>query len=250
METSIIIGLILFIIISVIILKFVKKIAKAIFLISSLAILILAILGVIVFLDINNFKENFSTTPSLYLLQKDGKIVSGFGGVFAEEKSPSLLNKSALDPINSDFQTNNMDAVKNGYYKLFIINFDAFASLNTIKMDNNTELTLQQISDLLSSDTPADDYIKAYVKGNLSQTQRELIRKQMLEDSNLEDDAQFKGILFGMLFKSAVEEKGPLFIFDQYKQNKLVIYPETALFKAIKLVPSSLLGKIIQTKAG
>ncbi len=232
-----IIGIILFIVLAVLILKFIKNVVKAIALIISILILLLIIGTYFVYSDINDFKQNFPTTPSLYLLEKNDQIVAGIYGVFSEEELPSLASEEQLTSYQNSFQENNLADIKGDYYKLFIINANAFDSITEIKTDDIT-LSKERIFNLLDSSTPVDDFLALK---NIPQEQRD----EALASLNVKDDAEFKSLLFAVLFSTSTKEQGHLFIFTQYKQGNIIIYQKSTIFMLIKEVPLSLLNKLL-----
>ena len=96
---------------------------------------------------------------------------------------------------------------------------------------------------LLESETPAYDYIESVVG---TTTRKETLKNQMFSELNIQEDTEYKGILFFMLFGSAIEQQGPFFIFEQYKTGNIIIYQETIMFKLIKFIPSSLVYTMIK----
>lgn len=239
MQIILIIGIVLFIIVSLIIIKVVKTFAKAMFLISSLVLFILIIVGVITLSDVGDFKKSFSNQTSLYILEKDDIIIAGFNGEFSNNQSPILETDHSLESINGYYINGDISSIKGDHYKLFIIDLISLEIVKTIDT-GEVELTFGQVSKLLSSDTPIDDYIKISSDQDLSGFQKNYIKENLMKTSNIEDESQFKGILFGMLFQTATEKQGS-FLFKQYKKGNIIVYPETAMFKLVKLVPSFLL---------
>jgi hypothetical protein len=242
MNLPAIIGIILFVVLVVLILKFVKNIVKAIFSIVGLIIIFLIIGGSSLYLDISGFKENFGKTPNLYLLEKDGQIIAGASGFFLKDKEPSFAGKDELELYRQKFSENNLEAIKGDNYKLFIIKSGVFDSIGQVKTDDET-ISKQKIFELLESETPVNDYLK--YKG-ISIDQRDYLLDQL----KIKDSAQFKGLLLALLFKASIEENSSVFIFSQYKQGNIVIYPESALFKLLKLAPSSALAKYLKIEKG
>lgn len=237
MATATIIGIILLIVLAVLIIKFIKSTIKAIALIISILV-ILSILGTFfVYSDINDFRQNFPTIPSLYLLQKDDQIVSGFYGIFSEETPPSLVSKEQLASYQQSFQENDLEEIKSDYYKVFIINANAFESITEIKADDTT-LSKETLFSLLDSSDPIDDYM---TQKNIPKQQRGIL----LDSLGIENDIEFKALLFAALFAKSMEEKGPLFIFTQLKQGNIIVYPKSTIFRLVKEAPSSLLDKLM-----
>lgn len=232
-----IIGIILFIVLVVLIIKLIKNTIKAIIIIISILLILLIIGTCFVYSDVNDFKQNFPTIPSLYLLEKNDQIVAGIYGIFSEEELPSLASEEQLTSYQNSFQENDLEEIKGDYYKVFIINSNAFDSITEIKTADIT-LSKETIFNFLDSSTPVDDFLALK---NIPREQRD----EALASLNVKNDAEFKSLLFTLLFGTLIQEQGPLFIFTQYKQGNIIIYPKTTIFMLIKKVPSSLLNKLL-----
>ena len=56
---------------------------------------------------------------------------------------------------------------------------------------------------------------------------------------------QEKAALFSVILADEILSSGnPLFFFSEFKEGNIAIYPETALFKTVKLIPLSLIENI------
>jgi hypothetical protein len=235
-----IIGIIIFIVIAVVILKLVKSILKAIFLIFSIAAVVL-FLGLFFFYsDVNDFQENFPTVPSLFLLQKDNEIIAGFYGIFAENAAPSLVEEEQLINYQQNFQEDDLVQIKGDYYKIFIIDSAAFDSVTEVKIEET--ISKQEVFSLLDSTNPINDY--------LVETGSSLDKNDLMYQLDIQNDAEFKSLLFNLLFNRLIEENDPLIIFKEYKKGNIIIYPETMMFKFVQKIPNILLNQVIQINQG
>lgn len=226
-----------------IIFKITKKVVKTIFFVSSIFTAVIIVSSIFLFADVNDFRSNYPTQESAYVLEKDGKLIAGLRVVMQEEPKPDFFTREELNTYQTAYENNNLDTIKGDSYKLFIFKSEAFDTLDTIQVSDTTEFTKQQMFSLLESETPGDDYIDLVV-GETSQKQS--IKNQMFASLDITEDTEYKGTLFFILFGSAITQQGPLFIFEQYQEENIIIYPQTILFKAIKYVPMSLLNKVIQ----
>jgi len=242
MEISTIIGIIIFIVLVVLILKFIKNTVKAVMSIISLIFIFLLLGGAVLYMDVSGFRENFGTTPNIYLLEKEGKIITGVSGLFLKDKDPHYLDKDELSSYQQNYEQGNLKEIKGEAYKIFIIKSGVFDSVKEV-IANDERLSKEEIFSLLESSTTVNDYLE--MKG-ISIDQR----GSLLDSLELKDSAQFKGLLFSLLFGTAVKDNGPLFIFSQYKSGNIEIYPETMLFKILNIVPSSLSSRFIKLDSG
>jgi hypothetical protein len=203
----------------------------------------LLLLGALAVFDANDFKEKFSTQPSLVLLEEEGNLVAGYSSIMGENNTPSFVSSEQLASYQTKYEQGNLKDVLGQNYKIFIVKKQALDSIDKISAEG-PQLTRQDIDNLLASETPIDDFITAQV-GNATESQKDLAKQQMLSEISIKDDIEFKGTLFQALFGSAIDKEGPLFIFEQYKQGNITIYPETMMFKVLKRMPLFLMGKLV-----
>ena len=104
-------------------------------------------------------------------------------------------------------------------------------------------MTAARIFSFLESDTPVNDYLK-FKNAPIGS------RDDLLNSLNIRDDTEFKAVLFTVLFGALMEDQGSFVIFTQYKKENIIIYPETTLFRLIKIIPLSLLDKVVKISPG
>jgi hypothetical protein len=242
MAVASIITLILFIIIAVLVFKFIKNVVKSILIILSILVLLVIASGLFISADANDFRANFAAIPSLYLLETDGQIVAGIYGTFSEEGIPSLVGTEQLNSYQTSYQENDLANIKENYYKVFIIKSEAFDSITEVRTDGET-MPKQAIIDLIDSSTPIDDFME---QRNIPQDRR----SALMSNFQIANDDEFKSFLFTLLIVESIEEKGPLFIFTEFKQGNVIIYPESAITFFIKEIPFSLLNSLILRISG
>jgi len=235
MATATIIGVILLIVLAVLIFKLIKNTIKAIILIISILVILSLLGSSFVYLDVNDFKEKFPVIQSLYLLEKDNNIVAGFFGT----KIYSYISEEQLNSYQKNFEENNLEEIKSNHYKLFIIDINAFDSITEIQIDEEGPLSKAEINSLFDSSAPVDDYMT--IK-NIPKQNREILMK----DFNIDDEAEFKALLFYQLFAESTEEES-FFIFKEYKSDNIIVYPKSTIFRIIKEMPLSMLDKLIKT---
>ncbi|MBR9691918.1 hypothetical protein GOV06_03965 [Candidatus Woesearchaeota archaeon] len=242
MTTEIIVLLVLLIIAGLIIFKITKSIFKAIFLASTALTLIILILGSFIVLDANDFRKNFQTQPSIFVLEDDGEISAGFSAVLGEDEfNPDYLLEEKLGTYDPD----NLDELLGENYKIFFVKKQALDSVETVE-GGDMKLTKEEIFEMIDSETTIDDFVRSQVK-DIPPSQFPALKKQMMEQMNINEDAELKGALFGAAFAAAMEDN-PLFLFEQYKEGNIIIYPETAMFKFLRKVPLSLLKNMVKVE--
>ncbi|MBW2981278.1 hypothetical protein KY343_00215 [Candidatus Woesearchaeota archaeon] len=233
MATATIIGLILIVILIVLVIKFVKNIMKSIIIIISILVILSLLGSSFVYLDINDFKEKFPVLPSLYLLEKDDKIVAGIFGA----KIYSYIPEEQLNSYQQNFEENKLEEIKSNHYKLFIININAFDSVTDIQIEQDGSLSKEEVDDLLDSSTPIEDFMAI---NNIPEQDKEIL----MNDFKIDDEAEFKALLFYRLFDEATED-GTFFVLKEYKKDNVIVYPKSTIFRLVKELPLSLLNKLI-----
>ena len=113
--------LIIFIAVVLIAIWITKQVMRTLFFASAILLIVLIGLGFMVLSDVKDIRNNFPTTPSVFLLVQDDVVLSGIIGNFGEEFKPSLFSDSQLSSVQSNFADNNLLAIKGDNYKLIII---------------------------------------------------------------------------------------------------------------------------------
>ncbi|MBU4283840.1 MAG: hypothetical protein KJ968_01925 [Nanoarchaeota archaeon] len=231
MDTSLIITIIIFVVVSIVILKIVTKLIKAVLMILIIAFLITSIFGFFTYQDAVELKDNLETKPKLMLLQDNEKIVAGFVTTDFEEE-PEFLTISQITEYQNSFKKQDYKKMLGNNYKMFIIKIKAFDF-----DDEELDFIGKKVSkNLLYSVLKSNDPISLY-KGETG------IDPAL---NGISDPVEFKAVVFAVLFSEAIEKKGTLFIFNEYKKKNIIVYPETAVFKFIKLIPTSFVKNMFE----
>jgi len=231
MDLSSIITIIIFIVVAIIIFKIVKTILKAILIVLILSFLLSAIFGFFTYQDSVELKNNFEIKPKLMLLQDNEKIVTGFIiGEFEEEAE--FLTISQIVEYQNNFKKQDYKKMLGDNYKMFIFDMKSF-DFN----DEEIDFVGKKVSkNVLYSVLESNDPIALYKsKTNIDPAAYDII-----------DPVKFKSQAFAVLLSEEIEKKGQLFIFSEYKKKNIMVYPETALFKFIKLMPTSFIQNIFE----
>lgn len=231
MDTSLIITIIIFVVVSIVILKIVTKLIKAILMILIIAFLITSIFGFFTYQDAVELKDNLETKPKLMLLQDNEKIIAGF--VTADfEKEPEFLTISQITEYQNNFKKDDYKKMLGDNYKMFIIDLKAFDIVDEQVNFNGKKASKNSLYSMLKSNDPFSLY--------KSETG---IDPALM---GISDPVEFKANIFGILFSEAIDKRGTLFIFNEYKKKNVIIYPETAVFKFIKIIPTSFIKNLLE----
>ncbi len=223
MDLSSIITIIIFIVVAIIIFKIVKTILKTILIVLILSFLVTAIFGFFTYQDAVELKDNLETKPKLMLLQDNEKIAAGFIITDFEEEAEFLTINQIVKYQNS-FKKQDYKKMLGDNYKMFIIEIKAFDF-----DDEELDFIGKKISkNILYSVLKSNDPIALYKS------------KTNVDPSlyGISDPVEFKSRVFALLFSEAIEKRGQFFIFSEYKKKNIIVYPETTVFKFIKLIPT------------
>ncbi len=237
-----IVGLLVFIIAAVIIIILVKKILKAVFLILALFLIIILFLGFFVYRDVVDLQKNFGTQNSLILMDLDDEIVAGVIGSFSGKEATPL---GEVGDYNAKYMAGDYDGLLGQNYKIIVFEEEAFDNIGDV-MIIGKEYSSEFIISLLRSDTPIDDYVDNEMRiQNLPEAEEKQARYE-LRRQIVYSNTEFKSVLFGTLLGKAMEDRGFIFILEQYREEDAVIYKETFTFKLIKTFPMSFVKGLVE----
>ena len=231
MDLSSIITIIIFIVAVIIIFKIVKTILKTILIILILSFLVTAIFGFFTYKDSVELNDNLENQPKLMLLQDNEKIIAGFVATDSEEEA-EFLTISQVAEYQNNFKKKDYKKMLNNNQKMFIINLKAFDLVDEKVNFNGKELSKNFLYSVLKSNDPISLY--------KSETSMDSALNE------ISDPVEFKSNIFAFLFNEAIEKRGQLFIFSEYKKKNIIVYPETAVFKFIKLIPTAFVNKMFE----
>lgn len=231
MDLSSIITIIIFIVVAIIIFKIVKTILKTILIVLILGFLLTAIFGFFTYQDAVELKDSLETKPKLMLLQDNEKIAAGF--VTTEfEKEAEFLTISQITEHQNNFKKQDYQKMLGNNYKMFIFDLKAFDIVDKELDFNGKKVSKNSLYSMLKSNDPFSLYksetgINPAIYG-------------------ISDPVEFKANIFGILFSEAIDKRGTFFIFNEYKKKNIIIYPETSVFKFIKLIPTSFINNMFE----
>lgn len=234
LELSFIIGAILFLVMVFLVFKLVKKVIFASLLIFLIFIIVNAGIGFLVYRDVMDIREKFSTSSKLVMLEDGGEIISAMQMQSFDEEGFNFLDEDWIAHKQELFEKRNYKEIIGRNYKMFVIKLETFSDIESIEMEEFV-LTNQDIFNILQSDRPSDVFFEVYIKDmELGEMQKTLARQQFNEEIGQKN---IKAMMLGLIFNKALEQEGPLFIINNFKDSNIIVYPETITFKIIKLVP-------------
>ncbi len=213
--------ILIFIVIAILFIVF-KTVLKAFFKLFFYTFLILflvfGVFGFLVYRDATDFKNKFTVSDNLLLLEDNGKILTGF--VLHPGGEPSILTDQQLRDFTGYYNNNQYQNMIGSNYKMFIIKMSAFKTEGTVEYDGQ-QLERKRLIDSLRSDDPVGTFLQD-VPGPAR--------------NNLADSATLKVSFFVILYTNDFGTD-PLKIVFSYKEGNIIIYPETMMFKIIKYIP-------------
>jgi len=180
-----------------------KKLFKLMFYAGIIILLLMAGNAYFIYRDFMDLKEKFGSSSKEVLLVDGSEVITG---IVLEGDSFEALSNQQLNEISSELENKDYEGILGGNYKLMILDADIIKDL-----DNKVEVLGQAM--------PQEEIKKTFESGSSSE----------------------KATLFAaLLSEEIIANKNPLFFFSQFKDGNIIVYPETALFKTVKLVPIGL----------
>jgi len=180
-----------------------KKLFKLIFYVGIIILLLMTGNAYFVYRDFMDLRENFGLSSKEVLLVDGSEVITG---IILEGDDFEALSNQQLNEISSQLKNKDYEGILGDNYKLMILDVDIVEDL-----DNEVEVLGQAM--------PQQQIKKTFESGSSSE----------------------KATLFAaLLSEEIIANKNPLFFFSQFKDGNIIIYPETALFKTVKLVPIGL----------
>lgn len=237
----IILSTVLFIAIAILFYLPTRKIGKAIGYTILIYLMIQIIFGFILYLDVMQLKNKFITEEKIILLENKGKFISGFKVRNMED--PNELKFFTNKQITSFKGKSHQEVLENSY-KLILIKSEIFQNINKVKYSGQN-FSKEEMLSILESDNAIMELANKFMGEEKEEEKEELI-VQLKTQLGIEDNSQLKGLIFTLLFSQNLQND-PFILIKGIQENKIIIYPETAMFIFIKLIPDYLIT-IIQDK--
>lgn len=274
----ILVGLVLFVVASIVLLKIIKHTIVAIFSIIGLFLLLSAGVGFMVYNDVMEIKDNVMEKPSVFLLVEQEEVMAGV--IF----NPSIEQlEEAVSPLGQDeiiyieekeddydtIITEMKDVSTDLDAELFrIVEFDKSiieeSEVETINIQF-FEIEKEQLLMLLESDSILDDIVDIIledqqlwqsIQAELPDVDIEgLAKEEIMYDLQTymgdfaQTNTEIKGILFMLALGSIFEgnpSEGAVYFYDCFKEEKINIHPESISFSLLKLSPKNIVEAIIE----
>jgi len=222
--------------------KVVKNVFKAAIYVFVLLAILLFILGVSVYTDAASFRKNIQEKPLSFVLVDDDQVLAGMKIVDMENNEVLLFSQETLSGFESAYENKNFDKILDNSYKVFFFNLSVLKDLNNSLEYEDYNISSAAGISILESSEPlnfAAGYF-AEKKGFTDEKIKEQFRKELEQEFN--SDQEFKDAVFS-LFVAELFPSQTLYIVKNIKKGEIVVYPETAMFKALNYVPEEWIVK-------
>jgi len=235
-----IIVLIVYIFLGLFLYAFTKSVRRTLFYLALILVVVTSIVGVFMFLDALKFKQHFASDEKLFLLEENGKLLTGFSGtLFDESTDITFLTEESLNNFQTYYSNQEYEKILGNKYKVFIFKLDIFSNVSYLETDYGT-FDREFIFGLLRTVNPLDMFLEE-TQGT-SNLPRDA-KNNMLDAFN--GQIGLKGLFFGGLFATAIQEEGVMFIIREFQPGNIIIYPETVMFKFLKILPYAIIKDIV-----
>lgn len=209
-----IISIIVFVVVLVFIWGIFKKLFKLLFYAGMIISLLLAANLYFIYQDFQDLRENFAASEKKVILKDDDKVLTGL--LMGQEVD--FLADSQLRDYSSSLKNNDYEDILGNSYKLMVFDINIIEHLDKEIEIEGFKITTDEAAATLKSDTSS---------------------------------SQEKAALFSVILADEIlSTRNPLLFFSEFKDGNIIIYPETALFKTVKIIPVSFIkdvgGKIFE----
>jgi len=213
-----------------------------------LLFMLIVVIGSIIFSytivkDANNFKNNFGNSTSMFVVKQTSNGTDSFLAgmtVNPENKTLKYMNKSQLLYVEQLYKDNKLTILGAEYYKVFIINLKSFDNINLYNItDQNIQLNKSEMNAVMLSDNARDEL--AGIMANKTGQDKNATLSHLIYSNE-----QIKGYILSYYISTVLSPSNTAIFLSQLKDNSIKVYEETALFKALKLIPQSLLNMILK----
>lgn len=197
-------------------------------------------------------------------------------GVIVEELDAldeiTFLTRAELEDLKESYQEKEYSKLLKDYYKLILIDINVFnktlregvlldsSFFDGVSQDVNINISGELIKETLSSDKPTkvladaliDEVLEGVIEEELKKNPlpdgyevtpemrnqlRAELESQIRQSLNEISDSQTKLVMLGLLSKQRYEENPIPKLFEDYKQKKIYVYPNTIIFRVLRFAP-------------
>ncbi|MBT3407120.1 hypothetical protein HN415_00385, partial [Candidatus Woesearchaeota archaeon] len=199
--------------------------------------------SLILYMDYTSLRDGFGEEKTMFILEDNGVILTGLTSEKNEEIIYHVFTTEELIIINEKFKDDNLKEVKGESKRLFIVNVNFFDALDedvTFVGQYVDKMKKETIKKVMVSATPLESYIDLSI---INDSIKDEEKVNLSEEFRTDED--FRSSLFLLSTNEILEEKGVKYIYKEYKNGNVVVYPKTMVFFLIKVMPSWLMNLVL-----
>lgn len=224
-------------------LKLLKTVFKAVFAVMLLLLFVIAVFGIVLYIDYVKLKGTFEE-DQLILLSHDEKIVAGF--IFSNDRDTEVLESDRLNLLSrEEIIQMNEDLADEDYKKDYehgltvVLESSYFIGKSVELVKGKSIIINESIAEGVFSCTKLSNCTAVLVNAAPD------IKKQI--ENSFEDEQDVKNKLFFNLFVQETKETKGTFLVTAIKDGTVTVYPEILTLKLIKMLPEKTINKILKT---
>ena len=235
MAVEILVLVIVAVLVIVMLWGFFKHVFKMLVPVGIVILVIIAATTFIIYNDIADLRDNLKDSTKKIILVDENEVLTGF----ILKSQIGFLTDEQLEEFSSYLKSKDYKKILGSSYRLMVFDISIIDSLDAGSISiNGKAITKSNAISILKSEDPSA-VIKQY---NLNENDLEISKNDM------EDSSRVKAALFGIILSDEVlSQKNPLLLFSGFKEGIIIVYPETALFKAANILPLSFIGSAGKT---
>ena len=176
----------------------VKKLFKIMFYAGLIIFLLISANLFFIFQDFNDFRQNFGVSEKKVILKDEDRVLTGL----VLDEDTNLMTNTQLNDYSSYLTTDDFDKILGDSYKLLIFDIDIISNLDN-EIDFENGITTDEAITILNTGSSEE-----------------------------------KATVFSIILADEIlSSRNPLFFLSEFKEGNIMIYPETALFKAARIIP-------------
>lgn len=201
---------------------------------------IVLVLGAVVFVDSQSFADQFEGSSKKFLVVDEGVLLWGVDAT--NLANPVIISDDALAEMKESYSAQDLEALRGTDYKLVILSLQEILGVVYFK-EINVTLSPDEVREVMRSDN-GTRIISSKLYYELNDTIKEQISFEAFHERLMErlgSNSQIRLYAFASMLKTKAGTNITPFLLNGIKKGAVMIYPETALFRALKLVPKGVL---------
>lgn len=195
--------------------------------------MILLLLTIFVYHDMNELRKGFANNNNTFFLYEDENLYSALTikPIITTNLSIDSFNYFTLEEIKKaeeELNKENYNALLNNNYRIFLIKPSVINKSYTLNL--GVELNQEDLLEIIMNEDP---FLLLAEKTKTAFTMRIEDIKKGFEDIYINEE-KLKGYLFAALLANYFQTQQPGELIRNIKKKNIIVYPETISFKIIK----------------